>query len=65
MAPHSNEMRQQFELHDLDGRMRRAYEETSRVDPREHVRRLKAENLGMLIMLAIIVAVGCYLAGLF
>jgi len=65
MSQDTNETRQHFESRNLDRDMRKAHAETLRVDPREHVRRLKAENLGILIMLALIAAIGGYLLGVF
>jgi len=65
MSQDTNETRQHFESRDLDHGMRKAHAETLRVTPREHVRRLKAENLGILIMLALLAAIGGYLLGVF
>ncbi|UVC07567.1 hypothetical protein IHQ71_20530 [Rhizobium sp. TH2] len=48
--------------------MRDAHAEAFKVHPKEHVRRLQAENKGILAMLAIIVviaAVGGHLLGAF
>ena len=65
MSQDTNETRQHFESRDIDRDMRKAHAETLRINPREHVRRLKAENLAILVALAAIAATGCYLLGVF
>ena len=65
MSQDTNETRQHFESRDLDRDMRKAHAETFAVNPREHVRRLKTENIGILVALAVIALVSCYLLGVF
>jgi len=65
MSQDTNETRQHFESRDLDRDMSKAHAETLAVNPREHVRRLKTENLGILVALAVIALVSCYLLGVF
>ena len=68
MSTDSHETEQHFQTRNLDQDMRDAYAETLKVHPKEHVRRLQAENKGILAFLAIIiviVAVGGHLLGAF
>lgn len=69
MAAHTNETKQHFESLKLDQDMKDAYAEASRVHSPDHVRRLKAENRGILITLAVLLTVigviACRLLGIF
>jgi hypothetical protein len=69
MSHDTNETRQHFKLRNLDQDMKNAYAEASRVRSPEYVRRLKAENRGILITLAVLLAaiavIACRLLGVF
>jgi predicted nucleic acid-binding Zn ribbon protein len=60
-----NETRRHFEARNLDADMRKAAEEAGRITPHEHVRRLRTENVFMLVLLAVIVGVVCFIFGVF
>ena len=69
MSHDTNETKQHFEFRNLDEDMRKAYAEASRVVPAEHVRRLNAQNRGILITLVILLAaiaiIGSHMLGAF
>ncbi len=60
-----NETDRHFELRNLDKSMEEAAAKASRVNPKEHVRRLRGENRFMLLFLALVIGVACYLLGVF
>ncbi|MGV2101285.1 hypothetical protein [Rhizobium sp. 21-4511-3d] len=60
-----NETEQHFQVRDLNGDMRRASAEAFQVNPKEHARRLRGQNRALLVLLAIVVGVSCYLFGIF
>ncbi|WP_105370568.1 hypothetical protein [Neorhizobium huautlense] len=55
-----NELEQQYAQHSLDKDMAAAYRSSLAKDPKEHARKLKAENRGLLlflVLLGVVVAV--------
>ena len=52
-----NEIEQQYAQHNLDRDMADAYRSSLAEDPREHARKLKAQNRGLLVFLALTLAV--------
>lgn len=65
MSHDTNETKQHFKFRNLDQDMREAHAKAFEVKPKEYVRRLKAENLGILIALAVLAFVWCYVLGVF
>ncbi|MDP9807661.1 hypothetical protein J2W42_000492 [Rhizobium tibeticum] len=60
-----NETERHFELRNLDKDMEKASAEASRVNPKEHARRLRGENRFLLLFLVLVLGVTCYLLGVF
>lgn len=51
-----NEIQQQFAQHNLEKDMATDYLASAKTVPEEHVRKLKAENRGLLLFLALVIA---------
>lgn len=49
-----NELEQQYAQHNLDKDMAAAYRSSLAEDPKEHARKLKAENRGLLLFLVLL-----------
>lgn len=53
-----NEIEQQLARHNLNKDMAQDYEASTRISPRDHVQSLKAQNLGLLVFLVLVL--GCF-----
>jgi hypothetical protein len=51
-----NEIEQQYAQHNLDRDMAVAYRRSLAENPREHVRKLKVENRGLIVLLVLVLA---------
>lgn len=65
MAGHQNETKRHFQTRQLDKDMATAAQAASRVTPAKSHARMKAEGRGLIIVLALLVLVLCYLLGVF
>uniref|UniRef100_UPI003101AA03 hypothetical protein n=1 Tax=Neorhizobium sp. EC2-8 TaxID=3129230 RepID=UPI003101AA03 len=52
-----NEVQQQYAQHNLDKDMAADYRSSLATDPREHARKLKAQNRGLLLLLVLIAVI--------
>lgn len=52
-----NEVQQQYAQHNLDKDMAADYRSSLATDPKEHVRKLKAQNRGLLLLLVLIAVI--------
>ncbi|KAA3510845.1 hypothetical protein RMS29_001730 [Agrobacterium rosae] len=65
MAGHQNETKRHFQTRQLDKDMAEAAEAAGRVTTAEGQARMKAERRGLIIVLALLVLLLCYLLGVF
>ena len=65
MAGYQNETKRHFQTRQLDKDMAAAAEAADRVTPAESQARMKAEGRGLIIVLALLVLLLCYLLGVF
>ncbi|MBN7807246.1 hypothetical protein JZX86_17980 [Agrobacterium rosae] len=65
MAGYQNETKRHFQTRQLDKDMGEAAEAAGRVTPAESHARMKAEGRGLIIVLALLVVLLCYLLGVF
>ena len=65
MAGYQNETKRHFQTRQLDKDMAEAAEAVGRVAPAESHARMKTERRGLIIVLALLVVLLCYLLGVF
>ncbi len=65
MAGYQNETKRHFQTRQLDKDMADAAQAVGRVTPAESHARMKAERRGLIIVLALLVVLLCYLLGVF
>lgn len=65
MAAHSNETKRHFQTRQLEKDMADAAQAVGRVTPAKSHARMKAEGRGLIIVLALLVILLCYLLGVF
>ena len=65
MAGYQNETKRHFQTRQLDKDMAAAAEAAGLVTPAESQARMKAEGRGLIIVLALLVLLLCYLLGVF
>ncbi|UHS60292.1 hypothetical protein HRR99_01515 [Agrobacterium vaccinii] len=65
MAGYQNETKRHFQTRQLDKDMAEAAEAAGRVAPAQSHARMKAEGRGLIIVLALLVVLLCYLLGVF
>ena len=60
-----NETKRHFELRNREKDMEQTSAEALRVSPKEHSRRLRSENRFLLLFLALVIGLSCFMVGVF